>query len=106
LGLGIGRIESGSCLTDKRTLDNFYCTSLLEYGLANSIILLIILFFIIKTVWTNKHNELALMLGINVLSFFLSMFFWEVLNHPTLRIMFWSLLGIFFGFVFRNKKTF
>jgi len=97
LGIGIGRIGRGSGLIHRITMDNFYCLSLIEYGFIPTLAMFIVFVIFFKNVHNSKVSiniPLISILEMSLVSFFINMFFWDLFNHPTMRIVFWSLTGI------------
>ena len=105
-GLGIGKIENGTNIIGRLTLDNFYCTSLLEYGFWATAVMLAVFASFVFNIFKNKNkHKLVLIMGVSICSFFVGMFFCEPLHHPTLRIFFWSLAGMLTGFINAITRT-
>lgn len=99
-GIGIGSIGTGNNQFSRISMDNYYCLSLIESGILASIILIITFYLIMKKGYNRFTNttlvEQARLEGFLIGSltiFFINMFFWDLLNHPTMRILFWSLVG-------------
>lgn len=99
-GMGIGKIGVGNNIFSRITMDNFYCLSLIESGLIPFISMLIISYLIIKkgydkfkNVTLMEQKRLRVFLIGSFAMFFINMFFWDVFNHPTIRILFWLFVG-------------
>jgi len=108
LGIGIGRIGSGSGLTHRITMDNFYCLSLIEYGFMPTLAMFIVFVIFFKNVHNSKvliNVPLIPILEMSLVSFFINMFFWDLFNHPTMRIVFWSLAGILRSLVYSVRNS-
>ncbi len=92
-GIGIGKIGTGSHQFLKAALDNYFCLSLIESGILATAVLLWVFGAIIKRAVKKYENPLQAFLVLSIIVFFINMLFWDVLNQPTMRIMFWSLVG-------------
>lgn len=92
LGVGIGRIGAGGNLFSRVSMDNYLCLLLIESGFLAVILISIIFYLIIKKTY-NKEKRLNIFIISSLIIFFVNMFFWDVLNQPTMRILFWSFVG-------------
>ncbi len=100
-GVGIGRIAAGDNIFSRITMDNYYLLSLVENGPVIFISMLSLFYFIMKTAYKKikrsvslREKDLYFFLSMSCASFFINMFFWDVFNHPTMRIFFWSFVGL------------
>ena len=99
-GKGIGKIGAGDERIPWITMDNFYCLSIIENGLFTSVFMFFAFYLIIKkgltklkTAVSIEENNLSYFLVVSIAVFLVNMFFWDVFNHPTMRILFWSFVG-------------
>ncbi|MFC1592807.1 O-antigen ligase family protein [Candidatus Omnitrophota bacterium] len=99
-GIGIGQIGAGDNQILRVSMDNYYCLSLIESGLPATTLLLIIFYSIIKKAYNKltdsismEEKRLVVFLTGSFIIFFINMLFWDVFNHPTMRILFWSFVG-------------
>jgi O-antigen ligase len=99
-GIGIGKIGTGDNQFSRVSMDNFYCLSLIESGILTTLFLLIIFYLIIKKAYNKlaglisiEEKRLTIFLMASFIIFFINMLFWDVFNHPTIRILFWSFVG-------------
>ncbi len=99
-GMGIGRIGIGDNKFLRITMDNFYCLSLIESGLIPFTFMLITFYLIIKKGYdkfknatSEEQKRLNIFLIGSVTMFFINMFFWDLFNHPTMRVLFWSFVA-------------
>jgi hypothetical protein len=93
-GIGIGKIGTGTSAFSKVSMDNYFCLSLIENGILTTAALIFMLGVIVKRAY-NKHKEaLSGFLFPCAVIFLINLLFWDALNQPTMRILFWSLIGL------------
>ncbi|MFH1339293.1 MAG: hypothetical protein ABIH40_05580 [Candidatus Omnitrophota bacterium] len=100
-GIGIGKIGSGDNRFLRVAMDNYYCLSLIERGALVAVSMLVLFYLIIKKAQNQISSPVSLeekrlnaFLMASLAAFFINMLFWDTLNHPTLRILFWSFVGL------------
>lgn len=101
-GRGIGEIGRGDnrFLRNSYWMDNFYCLSLVESGLASFFIMLVMFYLIIKkgcdkfkNTVSLEEKKLDIFLLVGLSAFFINMLFSDAFTHPTMRILFWPFVG-------------
>jgi O-antigen ligase len=104
LGLGFGNFTRGfDDYSEKvgkgvtaRTTDNMYLMVACETGIAGLCVFLGLMGYLGRGLWRAAATDTGLATAI-VASFTtltVAMLFWDVLNHPTIRILFWTLAGL------------
>ena len=92
-GIGIGRIGAGENLLSRVSLDNYLCLSLIESGIFATVALLLVFWVIIKKVSKKSEDPISVFLFGSLIVFFINMLFFDALNQPVIRILFWSFIG-------------
>jgi low affinity Fe/Cu permease len=92
-GVGIGRIGMGDYYQSRVSLDNNLCLSLIESGIFATIALLMVFWLAIRTANRRNQDLIYTFLNASIIIFFINILFFDALNQPTLRILFWSFIG-------------
>jgi len=108
LGMGIGSVAASSLVYPRVAMDNFYCLSLVEYGLIPTLCMLYMLGFFFYGMYrrasqAHDGDPLISVVLLGWVSFLIAMLVWDTLSHPTMRIIFWSLAGLMVGTVFATQ---
>jgi len=91
-GIGTGKIGTGSNFFSRVSMDNYFSLLLVENGFLAVSLFLIIFYFIVKKGFRKKEGANFFILS-GLIIFFVNMLFWDALNQPTIRILFWSFVG-------------
>ena len=101
VGIGIGRISSGSYIFNKSAVDNMYLSFVSESGLTGLMAFLFLNFAILKKL-LNYYKKLAagedklmlLTLFTCLAAFLVDSFYWDTFYHPTIRIVYWLIIAM------------
>ncbi|MCX5699012.1 MAG: hypothetical protein NTX01_04895 [Candidatus Omnitrophica bacterium] len=92
-GIGIGKIGTGEYYLSRVSLDNYLCLSLVESGIFATIVLLSVFWVAIRKASRKNEDPVYAFLCASVIIFFINMLFFDALNQPAMRILFWSFMG-------------
>ncbi|TAM38748.1 hypothetical protein EPN54_04010 [bacterium] len=92
-GAGIGKIGTGECYLSRVSLDNYLGLSLVESGVFATIALLLVFWAAISKASGNKDDPVYAFLCAGICILFINMLFFDALNQPVIRIIFWSFVG-------------
>jgi hypothetical protein len=99
-GIGIGRIGTNTSGLPRVSIDNYFFLSLIETGILATAVMLTVFYLIIKKAYNKlkiqiswEEKSLSIFFISSFIIFFVNMLFWDVFNHPTMRILFWSFVG-------------
>lgn len=92
-GIGIGKIGTGEYYLSRVSLDNYLCLSLIESGIFATITLILVFWTTLRKAARKNEDPVYAFLCASIIVFFINMLFFDALNQPVMRILFWSFIG-------------